>query len=141
MRNGFYSPIQSETGKPVQAMPAFYGMMLANQFAGCRVMRAECDWKGVNATAYAGHGSDGVRVAVFNKDEATPVRIAVRGFSGSARMWRLEGPRLDATEGVMLAGAEIREHGQWRPKAERVSVRDGVVEVRVPAASGVLVFV
>ena len=34
MRSGFYTPIFSEPDAPVKAMPIFYGMMLANQFAG-----------------------------------------------------------------------------------------------------------
>jgi hypothetical protein len=142
VRNGFYSPIQSETGQAVKAMPVFYGMMLANQFAGCRMMQVGWNAKGVDATAYGALGSDGVRVAVFNKDERASLRIALRGASESSpvRVWRLEGPRLDATDGVTLADAKIREHAQWRPREEMVSVRDGVAEIRVSAASGALVF-
>ncbi len=140
VRNGFYSPIQSEAGQAVKAMPVFYGMMLANQFAGCTMMQTTCDWRGVNVTAYAGRSLDGVRVAVFNKDEARAVRIALHVGASRVRMWRLEGPRLDATDDVTLAGAEIREHAQWKPRGEMVSVRDGVAEIRVPAASGALVF-
>jgi hypothetical protein len=133
--NGFYSPIQSEAGRAVKAMPVFYGMMVANQFAGCQMMRTECDWKGVNATAYGARGADGVRVAIFNKDEARAMRVTMRGVRGSSRVWRLEGPRLDATEGVTLAGAEVGEHARWIPHAEA-----GKTEIRVPAASGVVVF-
>jgi hypothetical protein len=142
MRNGFYSPIQSEAERVVKAMPVFYGMMLANQFAGCRMMRAECDWRGVKATAYAARGADGVRVAVFNKDAEASVRIAVRcaSSSGSVRVWKLEGPQLDATEDVTLAGVEIRDHAQWTPREERVAVGDGIARIRVPEASAVLVF-
>jgi hypothetical protein len=142
VRNGFYSPIQSEAGTAVKAMPVFYGMMLANQFAGSTMMRTECDFKGVNATAYAARGTDGIRVAVFNKDAEASVRIAVRGGlgSGSIRVWRLEAPRLDTTEDVTLAGVEIRDHAQWKPREETVSARGRVGEARVPAASGVLVF-
>ena len=56
--NGFYTPIRSERGQEVKAMPVFYGMMMANQLAGSKVMRAEGDWQGVNATAYAARGRD-----------------------------------------------------------------------------------
>ncbi len=142
VRNGYYSPIQSEVGQAVRAMPGFYGMMLANQFAGSKMMRTECDWKGVNATAYAARGADGVRVAVFNKDAETAARFAVRGASssGSVRVWRLEAPRLDTTEDVTLAGAEIRDRAQWTPREERVAVGDEIARIRVPEASAVLVF-
>jgi hypothetical protein len=139
--NGYYSPIQSEAGKEVKAMPVYYGMMVANQLAGSTMMRAECDWNGVNATAYAARGEDGMRVAIFNKDEAASVRIVLHGATSTAvRVWRLEGPRLDATEGVTLAGAEIADHARWTPRAERLKVRDGVAEVRVRSANGALIF-
>jgi hypothetical protein len=137
--NGFYSPIQSEAGKAARAMPVFYGMMMANQLAGCTMMRAECDWRGVHATAYAAQGAESVRVAIFNKDAGSDLLLALRAPS-SARVWRLEGPRLDATEGVTLAGAEIGQNAQWNPRTETVPVRDGVAKVRVPAASGAVVF-
>lgn len=139
--NGYYSPIQSEMGKAVKAMPVYYGMMVANQFAGCTLMRVACDWKGVNATAYAARDDDEVRVAIFNKDEAVSMRIAIHGVQSTAvRVWRLEGPRLDATNEVTLAGAEITEHAHWTPQAETLVARNGVAELQIPAASGAMVF-
>ena len=45
MRIGFYTPIFSEPGAPVKAMPIFYGMLLANQFAG-GTMSGESRWTG-----------------------------------------------------------------------------------------------
>lgn len=142
IHNGFYSPIQSEAQMPAKAMPVFYGMKFANQFAGCKMMRSECDWKGANASAYAARGADGVRVVIFNKGEGTSLRIALRGELGTSpvRVWRLEGPRLNATEGVTLAGAEIGEHAQWTPPTEALAPRNGLVEVDVPAASGLMIF-
>ncbi|HEX4284516.1 MAG TPA: hypothetical protein VHZ28_05455 [Terracidiphilus sp.] len=139
--NGFYSPIQSEAGRAVKAMPVFYGMMAANQLAGCTMMRAECDWHGVNATAYAARGADGVRVAIFNKDADSALRIKVRGVAArAARVWRLGGPRLDATDGTTLAGTTIGEHAQWKPRAETADARGGGMEIAIPAASGAVVF-
>ena len=140
--NGFYTPIRSERGQDVKAMPVFYGMMLANQLAGCKAMHAECDWRGVNATAYAAHGADGVRVAVFNKDATTPVQLTIRGdlHSRSAKVWRLRGPGLDATESVSLAGASVASHARWTPHAEAAQVRDGATQISVPAGSAALLF-
>lgn len=142
VHSGFYSPIQSEPGREIKAMPVFYGMLLANQLAGCKVMHAECDWRGANATAYAARGTDGVRVALFNKDAATPLQLTIRGdfHSRSAKIWRLQGPSLDATDGVSLANATVASHAQWAPRAETAHVRDGAAQIQAPAGSAVLLF-
>ena len=100
--------------------------------------------EGVNATAYAARSGSGFKVAIFNKDEAKScgcVACAVPGEVRKATAWRLQAPALDATEGVTLAGAEIRA-GEWKPRvAESVAVKNGVARIRIPAGSAALVFV
>ncbi|MGA7108069.1 MAG: glycosyl hydrolase family 79 C-terminal domain-containing protein, partial [Terracidiphilus sp.] len=142
VHSGFYSPIQSEPGKQVKAMPVFYGIMLANQFAGCRLMRTECDFQSVNAKVYAGRSGDEVRVAVLNKDATMPLALTLRGDfrTRSGRLWRLQAPSLDATEGVSLAGAEIGAHARWTPQSETVEAENGALPLRVPPASAALLF-
>lgn len=142
VHSGFYTPIRSEAGQPVRSMPVFYGMMLANQFAGAKVLRAECDLGGVNATVYAAHCGDEARVAVFNKDPATSIDVQIRGQFGehSGKAWRLQAPSLDSSEGVTLGGAEIAPNAGWKPQAEPVEIKNGGARVRVPAASAVLAF-
>ena len=123
-------------------MPVFYGMMLANQLAGGAMMQVDGKIDGANATAYAARFGARYRVAVFNKDAVKGVDVSIRvpGKARRATAWRLRAPALDATEGVTLAGAEIRD-GEWRPKdVEAVEVRDGAARIRVPASSAVLVF-
>jgi Glycosyl hydrolase family 79 C-terminal beta domain len=143
MRSGYYTPIFSEPDSPVRAMPIFYGMLLANQFAGGTMMRVDGKIEGANATAYAARQGSGFRVAFFNKDEMEDVEVTVHvpGKAHKAHAWRLQAPALDATEGVTLAAAEIRA-GEWKPKmAEPVAVRGGVARVRIPASSAALLFV
>ncbi len=143
MKSGFYTPIFTEPGAQVKAMPIFYGMVLANQFAGATMLNVDGEMQGVNATAYAARHTFGYKVAIFNKDETKAVDVSLRMPEkvGSARAWRLEAPALDSTEGVMLAGAEI-EVGAWTPKKiEAVAVKNGVPQIRVPASSAVLVLV
>lgn len=142
MPSGFYTPIASESGGVVHAMPVYYGMMLTNAFAGSSLLRTElkCD---ANATAYAAKAQDGYRVALFNKDVRREISVAIRGPYAirKANVWRLSAPALDSTEGVTLAGAAIAPYGHWAPKVvEPVAVKDGVARLRVPAASAVLVF-
>jgi hypothetical protein len=57
----------------------------------------------------------------------------------TATAWRLQAPTLDSTEGVTLAGAEIRA-GVWSPRVvEPVAVKSGVARIRIPASSAALV--
>lgn len=142
-RGGFYTPISSESGSATGAMPVFYGMMLAEQFAGATFVQSNLR-ANTNAAAYAATAAGGYRVAVFNKDENQGLSLVVR-LSGSvknATAWRLEARTLDATEGVTLAGASVEPHAVWAPKAvEHLGVKDGVVHLAVPAASAALLFI
>jgi len=143
MRAGFYTPISSEPGATVKAMPIFYGMLMAQQLAGGTPLRVAWIPAGVNATVYAVRDGRGCKVAVFNKDEQQGVDLAIRGLRSvnSAKAWRLAGPGLDATEGVTLAGAEIGEHAVWSPRVvETIAMSRGAARIHVPAASGALVF-
>jgi hypothetical protein len=148
MKSGFYTPIFSEPDSPVKAMPIFYGMLLANQFAGCAVMRVDglqADGRidGANATAYAARAGSGFKIAIFNKDELKTVDVSLKmpAKVRKAMAWRLQAPALDSTEGVTLAGAEIRA-GQWSPHVvEPVAVRNDVARFRIPSSSAALVMV
>jgi len=75
VRSGFYTPISSEPGSAVKATPVFYGMLLANQFAGGTLLRVDRSIEGVNATAYAAQHKTGFKIAVFNKDERKPIDL------------------------------------------------------------------
>jgi hypothetical protein len=143
MKSGFYTPIFSEPDSPVKAMPIFYGMLLANQFAGCELMNLDGKIEGANATAYAARAGSGFKIALFNKDELKAVDVSLRipAKVRKATAWRLQAPSLDSTEGVTLAGAEIRA-GHWSPRVvEPVEVRNGAAWIRIPASSAALVMV
>jgi hypothetical protein len=141
LHSGFYTPIQSEPGHETIAMPVFYGMLLANQFAGCKILRSDCDLHGANATVYAAPHEHGTRIAVFNKDEHMSIDLAIRGLANvtSATVWRMQAPALNATEDVTLAGAQILPHAQWSPREqEPVAVDNGVAHLHVPSSSAAL---
>lgn len=141
LQSGFYTPIQSEPGHEIKAMPIFYGMMLANQLSGCKILRSDSDLHGANATVYAARHEHGTRIAVFNKDEHTSINLAIRGLAHatSAKVWRMQAPALNATEDVTLAGAQILAHAHWTPHAEEpVAVRNGIAHLRIPSASAAL---
>jgi hypothetical protein len=143
VRSGFYTPIQSEPGREAKAMPIFYGMLLANQFAGDEMLNVQVDTQGVNATAYAARHNRGFKAAIFNKDESRAIDLSVHvpRKVRTATAWRMQAPALDSTEGVTLAGAEIEPHAQWSPKiVEPIATQHGIPRIKVPAGSAALLF-
>jgi len=143
VRSGFYTPISSEPGSAVRAMPVFYGMLLANQFAGGIPLDVKGLPESVNATAYAARDGQGCKVAIFNKDERQGLDLSIHspGKVGAGTAWRLEAPGLDSTLGVTLAGAPIADDGVWSPRVvERIAAKGGMARIQVPASSAVLLF-
>ena len=138
MPSGFYTPIRTEPGAEMRAMPVYYGMLLAQQFAGATMLRCETGAKSGDVAVFAGQMKKDTRVAVINKSAAA-VDVTIGGMGGvkHATLWRLEAPRLDATEGVMLGGAEIAAGAKWAPRAESVGED---LRVRVAGTSAVVVF-
>lgn len=143
VQSGFYTPIRSEPGKPSRAMPIFYGMMLANQFAGATMMQVDGDLGGVNLSAFAARAQGHVKIALFNKDEHTPVRLAIRGdvSAHSVAVWRLQAPDLASTSGITLGGAQIEPGAHWNAKqVETNDLRSGTPYLQLPAASAAILF-
>jgi len=140
----FYSPFAGDLTVGFSARPLFYGMMLAQQFAGLPMIGCTLDCGDVNATAYAAQTGDGWLVAVFNKDEGPDLAVAL-ALPGArrAKLWRLRGPSLDATTGVTLAGASVGNgDAAWAARSQEVVQADhGVLSIAVPRASAVLAFI
>jgi hypothetical protein len=142
-KGGFYTPIAGEVGQGFNARPLFYGMLLANQFAGTRMGEVVLSVGGVDATAYAARGGDGWRVAFFNKDSSRTIALDLQAppQCRAGRAWRLAGPSLDATTGVSLAGAEVGPDLTWSPRTvEHCPVADGQIRLDVPPDSAALLF-
>jgi hypothetical protein len=137
-KGAYYTPIAGDLVDGFHAQPIFYGMLLANQFAGGRMVRSSLQSGGVNATAYAAKTRDGLRIAMFNKSEDQDLRIWIKtGASyGRAAVWRLCGSELDATSGVTLGGSEIGDHARW--SVSRVETMQSTIDL--PGASGAVVF-
>jgi len=141
----FYSPWAGNRAEGFSARPLFYGMMLAEQFAGTSMVATTFDSGAVNAAAYAAKAPDGMRIALINKDAVLDLDADIAPATNARRasVWRLEGPGLDATSGVTLGGAEV-EHGtaRWSPKkVETVAMQAGRLSIAVPHASAALLFV
>ncbi len=142
--NGIYTPIAGHLREGFSARPVYYGMLLATQFAGTALLSADLATQGLNATAYVAEGSGDLRIAVFNKEDQTPVRLEVKPSHDphEASLWRLTAPALESTGEVTLAGAEVGRAGAWAPaRAEASAVQRGRVLIDVPPASASLLFI
>ncbi|HEV8443203.1 MAG TPA: hypothetical protein VGQ27_06970, partial [Steroidobacteraceae bacterium] len=139
----FYSPLAGNPSVGYQARPLFYAMMAVEQFAGCVLVKTEFDTRGVNATAYAGVQHDGFRVALVNKDAARDldVRIELPKSLRADFAWRLTGPALDATDDIMLAGAQVAaSDADWKPRTETLRYPPGSFTFHLPRASAAILF-
>jgi hypothetical protein len=144
-RAGYYTPIAGEVTDGFTARPIYYGMLLANQFAGGQVRPVKLAADRVNATAYACEKGGQLRAAVFNKDAGKDLAVGLRVPNGTkaAKVWRLTGPALDAKSDVMLAGAEVSAATTWSPAAVETlrAGEGGGMVLEVPRASAALVFI
>lgn len=124
--NGLYTPIAGDTPQGFTARPLYYGMMLAQRFAGSTLVDAQLSAQrgSQNVTAFAARGE---KLAIFNK-AAAPVKIQLAGkFSGrkASVVW-LQGPSIDSHEGVTLGGSQIGGDGSFHPHPQaRVKLHDG----------------
>lgn len=146
--NGYYSPIVGSIKTGFAARPEYYGLMLAQEFAGHTLKKTTLEAQGGNITAYAAGGEATTRlIAVFNKDErdaevtiadstarshqATIARLEVSGIGSSA---------IKAKDGVTFHGGAVGSDGRFHPHAGEVVTPDsGKVRVRVQGYSAALI--
>ena len=109
--NGFYTPIAGSLGAGFVRRPEYFGMKLANQFAGATMVRSTLMFASDRVCAYAARNRSDLLVAVINKGEQ-PVKIQTP-FHGARRQWRLAGPAIDARQGVSIEEGPAKAlHGQ-----------------------------
>ena len=107
-----YSAIAGDVELGFQPRPLYYGMLLAQQFAGAQVLPGQLDAGGANLTAYAALRDGAVQVALINKDATRDVSVAVSGLQGygAGQLMRLSAPALDSRHGIVLEGADAAAH-------------------------------
>jgi hypothetical protein len=144
--NGLYTPIAGDTPQGFVARPVFYGMMLAQRFAGGTFVEASLSGQSdaQNVTAFAAqsgsgdsHGAHRLKLAIFNKADA-PVRIKMTGLpiAGKARAWWLKAPAIDSLDGVTFGGSRVETDGAFHPRAEsEIAVRNGGGSLELPGYS------
>ncbi len=141
--NGYYSPIVGSIGEGFAARPEYYGLMLAQQFAGRILYGATLDSHGANVTAYAAAAEDAtVLVAVLNKDGLDLEMMIAEppaGFKRTAVAF-LQASAIDAKNGVRLNGHAVTSAEQFQAwLGEPLKIDSGKLSVRIPAYSAVLI--
>ena len=121
-----YSAIAGDVSLGFQPRPLYHGMVLAQRFAGARMLHATLDAGAANLTAYAARREGAVLVALVNKDAARDAAVTVSGLPRGAagRAMRLHAPALDSREGIAFGDAEgtvSDAHGRCRIAVPRGS--------------------
>jgi hypothetical protein len=138
--NGFYTPISTEQGQAVEARPVYYGMLLAQEFAGATMQSVEPAPDGL-LKAYAAEKNGKGLVALVNKAASggRDVFITTDKPFQSATIMRLTAPSMDATTNVEFGRATVSRDGEWNSRTEPTLIRNGAVQVSVTAASAALI--
>lgn len=136
--NGLYTPIAGDTPLGFTARPVYYGMLLAERFAGSTFVEASLSTlsETQNVTAFAAKGaSGGWKLAIFNK-AAAPATVKVIGHphSGSASVEFLQAPAIDSHDGVTFGGSTVGPAGAFTPRTQAtVKISHGTGILQMPA--------
>jgi len=141
--NGPYSPIVGSALTGISVRPEFYGLMVAQEFAGHTMRATKLDAGDANVTAYAARVEEEKNlVAIFNKD-ARDVEVSITVTAGnfkSGDLQRLVGPSIDSKGGITYGGAGVGHEGEFRPKEfETVRMHHGEMVVRMPGYSAAVI--
>jgi hypothetical protein len=140
---GYYTAIAGEVESGFTARPLFYGMLLANQFAGSEMMDVVLDVSTINVTAYACKVKDEWRIAIFNKDLSKDLDLTIELPipCDEVKVWRLSGENINATENVSFANSVIGSKFTWAPKTnEKCKIKNKQCHLHVPNSSAALLF-
>ncbi len=136
---GIYTPITTDNKGVSAARPEYYGILLAQMFAGSTLMQCDVETHGANAanvTAYAGESGGKTLLAIFNK-QADKVKIRLRGMKPrNSELWWLRAPSVDSKTGVTFAGSSVGNTGEFVPQPEVVH---GAHEIAMEPYSAVVV--
>ncbi len=133
----------------MRAEPDWYALLLTSSLIGYRPLATTISSPGSpNLAAYGFAGVGRTRKLLLVDDEppgssTLALRVPLGPGLGAARVLRLTGSSLAATEGTRLAGRAVASDGSWSPPAhiESAPVRGGVLTMHLAPASAALVTV
>ena len=111
--NGFYTPIAGSLAAGFTRRPEYFGMQLADKFAGCTLLQTEFECSSDQVRAYAAEKSGSLQLVVINKS-MQPVHVTTSLPKSNRRTeaWRLSGPAMDRKDGVTLTKIpSTQQHG------------------------------
>jgi hypothetical protein len=109
--HGFYTPIAGDLSAGFVRRPEFFGMKLAQEFAGSSMVQSTLTGGSDRVRAYAGRKGGRLLIAVINKT-AEPVSMRVP-IHRAHTCRRLTGPAIDAKDDVAIdeSDASVLRHG------------------------------
>lgn len=136
--NGLYTPIAGGLEEGFSARPVYYGILLAERFAGCSFVSSSLSPQSAtqNVTGFAACTGQNWKLAIFNK-APDPVSIQVDGLphaKARAHVTLMHGLAIDAKEGVTFGGSAVGPDGFFSPKPQlTVTMRHGRGVLALPA--------
>ena len=117
--NGLYTPIAGSLEDGFNARPVYYGMLLAQRFAGANLVAATLSTQSSdqNVTGFAASSGREWKLALFNKAPA-PVSIRIAGLEHAkpkAVATFLHGRAIDEKQGVTFGGSSVSPDGSFSP--------------------------
>jgi hypothetical protein len=150
MNNAYQAPryaafVSSADGLEIR--PLAYGIKAFDLIAHGRITSLKPKSDGVNLTGYAVTDDKGVRyVALINREHGAEAKDAIVKIDGGPKSLaevislKQDASDVAATAGITLGRASIDKAGTWAGKWEPAGpAKDGDIEVRVPAATAVIV--
>ena len=136
--NGLYTPIAGGLEEGFSARPVYYGMLLAQRFAGSSFVSSSLSAQSAtqNVTGFAASAGQNWKLAIFNK-APEPVSIQIDGLphaKSKAHLTLMHGLAIDAKEGVTFGGSAVGPDGSFSPKPQlTVMMRRGTGVLALPA--------
>lgn len=136
--NGLYTPIAGDTSGGFTARPVYYGMLLAQRFAGSTFVQVNLSsqTETQNVTAFAAESASGAwKLAIFKKaavDQTGKLSGVTAAKELSVEL--LQAPAIDSHTGVTFAGSPVGSAGQFYPKTQaKVKMTHGTGSLHLPA--------
>ena len=120
--DGLYTPIAGSLEEGFTARPVYYGMLLAERFAGSTLVAASLSAQSPaqNVTGFAASAGRDWKLALFNK-APEPVKIKIAGLKRTkprAEATFLHGRAIDEKQGVTFGASSVGPDGSFSPKPQ-----------------------